>query len=289
MAVVRAASISSPKAEPSLRAVNFIAFATLILVGLSIVRAAWPHATETADPVGAAQPVEGASQLPVGLILPVRLEKTLDLKDAHKGMVFQTRIMQEVPLPDREKIPLKSIVNGSVLALKKDSDGTGLSLTIAFTTLEDRKQTLNVSTSLRAISSYQAVRAAQTPWTGADVGSPEGWSNTVQIGGDIRYGDGGTVRNDRKQKVGKGVLGGVLVHVYANPNAGCEGPINGDDHLQALWVFSADACGVYHMKDIKITHAGRSDPFGEITLHFAKSDMKLEAGTAMLLRVVEKP
>jgi hypothetical protein len=143
-----------------------------------------------------------------------------------------------------------------------------------------------MNTSLRAMASYQAVRSAQMPLTGPDSGTPARWANTVQIGGDIRYGDGGLVRNRHKQQVGKGVNGGVLVHALANPNGGCEGPINGDDHLQALWVFSADACGVYDLKGVDIAHAGKSDPIGEITLHFEKDDMKLEAGTAMLLRVV---
>lgn len=272
------------KASPIVVGVAALAFLAFVISWF-----ARTHSVEAARRSGGGSPVETTSALPVGLILPVHLEKTLELKDAHKGVVLETRVMQEVPLPDRQKIPLRSVVNGTVLAVNKDADGTGVSLTMAFRTLEDHKEILKISTSLRAISSYQAVRAAETPWTGVDVGSPAGWSNTVQIGGDIRYGDGGVVRNDRKQKVGKGVIGGVLVHVSANPNGGCEGPINGDDHPQALWVFSADACGVYHMKDIKITHAGRSDPIGEITLHFAKSDMKLEAGTAMLLRVLEKP
>jgi hypothetical protein len=233
--------------------------------------------------------VEGANQLPVGLILPVRLENALEVKEAHKGTSMEARLAQEVPLPDRRKIPLRSVVKGSVFSVEKDSDGTGTSVTIEFTTLDDHKQALAMSTSLRAIASYIAVRDAQTPWTQADTGAPAGWANTVQIGGDVRYGDGGIVRNNRRQNVGKGVLGGVLVHVQANPNrGGCEGPINGDDRPQALWVFSADACGVYGLKGVNIAHAGRSEPTGEITLHFAKNDVKLEAGTAMLLRVVEK-
>jgi len=144
-------------------------------------------------------------------------------------------------------------------------------------------------TSLRAIASYLTVRSAQTPLTGVDAGSPAGWANTVQIGGDIRFGDGGPVRNRAKQKVGKGVLGGVLVHVRANPASGCEGPVNGDDHPQALWVFSADACGIYGLKGVQISHKGNQPPIGEITLHFEKDDMKLASRTGMLLRVVAQP
>ena len=62
--------------------------------------------------------------------------------------------------------------------------------------------------------------------------------------------------------------------------------MNGDDHPQALWVFSSDACGVYDLKGVKIVQNGKPEPVGEITLGFAKDDMKLESGTALLLRVV---
>jgi hypothetical protein len=184
---------------------------------------------------------------------------------------------------------MKSPVTGSVVRIETGHQGTGIDLTLTFTNLEDRKQNLSMATSLRAIASYQAVQNAQMPWTGPDAGTPSGWANTVQIGGDIRFGDGGPVRNKRKEKVGKGVLGGVLVHINANPARGCEGPVKGDDHLQALWVFSADACGVYGLKGIEISHPGSSDPLGEITLHFVQNDSKLDAGTAMLLRVVARP
>ena len=277
-------SMSRPKTVPLGAAVVSLAFLALV-----IPFGARMPSLEAAGRSGARPPVEGASALPIGLILPVRMNDAFELRDARKGAVIETRIMQEVPLPDRQKIPMRAVLRGTILDVTREADGSGLSLTIAFNTLEDHKEILKINTSLRAMASYQAVRAAETPWTGVDVGTPASWANTVQIGGDIRYGDGGVVRNNRKQKVGKGVIGGVLVHVFANPNGGCEGPLNGDDHPQALWVFSADACGVYGMKQIKIAHAGRSDPLGQVTLHFAKQDAKLDAGTAMLLRVVEKP
>ena len=76
-----------------------------------------------------------------------------------------------------------------------------------------------------------------------------------------------------------------MVHVLANREIGCEGPINGDDHLQALWIFSADACGYYGIKDFQIAHDGTSDPLGEITLHFDKDNAKLGVGSGLLLRV----
>jgi hypothetical protein len=221
--------------------------------------------------------------------LPVRLENNISLKVVQPGQPIEARIAQDVPLPGREKIPAKSVVKGSIVSVVKDGDGTGAKVTLKFSQIDDHKDFLKISASLRAIASFKAVRSAQTPFSGADAGTPNGWADTVQIGGDIRYGDGGTVRNRAKQKVGKGVSGGVLVHLRANPALGCDGPVNGDDHPQALWVFSADACGVYDLKGTRITHSGKSEPVGEITLHFEKDDAKLEAGTALLLRAVSEP
>jgi hypothetical protein len=263
-----------------------LAVPALAVIALACQLVSWPRNPEA--PRGAARnsPVQNSAQIPVGTVLPLRLENTIDIKQAHPDEVVEARIMQDVPLPDRGKIPMKLVVKGSILSVVKDSDGAGVKLSLKFDQIDDRKQTLVAATSLRAIASYQAVRAAQMSFTGPDSGTPAGWANTVQIGGDIRFGDGGPVRNRAKQKVGKGVLGGVLVHVHANPGRGCDGPVNGDDHPQALWVFSADACGVYKLDAIQITHTGKSAPTGEITLHFEKDNMKLDSGTALLLRVV---
>lgn len=234
-------------------------------------------------------PVQNSSPLPMGTILPVRLEKVISTRTSRVGDIVESRITQDVPLPDQGKISMKSLLKGSILSVVKDSEGTGAKVTLKFNQIEDRKEVLVVATSLRAIASYNAVRTAQIPLTGLDAGTPVGWGTTVQIGGDIRFGDGGKVRNHTKQIVGKAIRGGVLVHVRANPALGCEGPVDGDDHPQALWVFSADACGVYDLQNMRIVHSGRSEPLGEITLHFEKDDMALEPGTGMLLRVVTQP
>ncbi len=251
--------------------------------------AAWGNRANVAAVASSANAVENAEAIPAGTILAVRLEKTLSLKDAQRGQAIETKVAQEVPLPDGEKIPMKSPVMGSIVSLENDTDGPGAKLTLKFDRLEEHKQTLQITTYLRAIASFRAVQSAQLPHSGADMGSPGGWSDTVQIGGDMRFGDGGAVRNRAKQKVGKGVIGGVLVHISANPALGCEGPTGGNDYPQALWVFSSDACGVYDLKGVKVAHAGKGEPIGEITLHFEKEDMRLEAGAAMLLRVVAKP
>jgi hypothetical protein len=86
------------------------------------------------------------------------------------------------------------------------------------------------------------------------------------------------------------VLGsGVLVHVAANPGLKCRGEVDGNDQLQALWVFSFDACGLYNLPNLTLTHAGRTDPIGQITLRSTKGNVKVPAGSGMLLRVNGAP
>ena len=253
----------------------------VLLCGLVVL-----SATNTAGRRSGSVPVEGSLQVPVGTILPASLENGLKAEDARKGEVVELRIKQDVPLPHGDKILARSKVTGYVASAEPNSDGRGLTLSLRFDKLEYHDKTLQIVTSLRAMASYRAVRSSQIPMEGADPGTPAGWGTTVLIGGDIRYGDGAKVRTASKQVVGKGVRGGVLVHLRANPEGGCEGPVDGDDHPQALWVFSSAACGLYDLKGVKIARSGRSDPRGEITLSFDKESKKPESGTGMLLRVV---
>ncbi len=110
---------------------------------------------------------------------------------------------------------------------------------------------------------------------------------TVQVGGDVVYGEGGpvTTADDGNQVVGKAVDGGVLVKVRAREGTRCRGALDGNDSPQALWVFSSDACGAYGLDHISIAHAGRTNPTGVIALASAAGNFKLHPGTGMLLRV----
>lgn len=247
----------------------------LILLGATAQLVCWAVASG----------VESFSSIPVGTVLPIRLDKPISVKDAQPDQSIEASVMQDVPLPGG-KIPMKTKAMGTVISVVKDADGTGAKLTFKFTHLEDKKERVPIVTYLRAIAGFLSVRSSQMSNTGVDSGTPMGWGTTVLIGGDVRYGDGGKVTHG-KETVGKGVNGGVLVHIRANPALGCEGP-DAADALQALWVFSSDACGVYGMKGVKIAHAGKGAPVGEITLQFAKDDMRLEPGTGILLRIAPK-
>src|SRR5580704_15637899 len=66
--------------------------------------------------------------------------------------------------------------------------------------------------------------------------------------------------------VGKPAPNGVLVHVSSRPGSECRGEVDGNDRLQALWVFSSDACGIYDIPGVTLICAGRVNPVGQITL-----------------------
>jgi hypothetical protein len=70
--------------------------------------------------------------------------------------------------------------------------------------------------------------------------------------------------------------------------AGCRGSFPANDNPQALWIFSASACGSYGFSDLKISHAGRTAPFGQIELQSSGS-VHVSGGSAFLLRVDASP
>jgi hypothetical protein len=255
----------------------------VLTIGSALSYSEKPELTEAA--MNGRTAVNSTEVIPVGTILPVTLLQNLSVEHAQAGQEIEARVKQDVPLSKHEKIPVNSRVIGKIVSVAKAADGSNIDVSFRFEKIEHRKELVPIAVSLRAMASYQAVRVAQTPFTGADSGTPPGWANTTQIGGDIRYGDGGEVRNLHKQPVGKGVVGGVLVHVRAQPGTACDGPEN-SDRLQALWVFSADACGVYAMRGVHIAETGKKDPIGLITIRFEKAEMEIAADDAMLLRVV---
>jgi hypothetical protein len=45
------------------------------------------------------------------------------------------------------------------------------------------------------------------------------------------------------------------------------------------------ACGLYDMQDFTLTHAGRTEPAGVITIESSKHGATIRSGSGMLLRV----
>jgi hypothetical protein len=192
--------------------------------------------------------------------------------------------MQDVPLSPGSTIHAGAKVIGRVIDVKPANGGAGAQVSFRFDTLVVSKRRIPIITNVRALASMMAVEAAQLPESGPDRGTSQNAWTTDQIGGEVVYRGGGPVA-DGLRSVGEPTYGGVLVHISAKPGSPCRGEIEGNDRLQALWVFSSDACGVYDFADLAIVHAGRSDPVGKITLASDKGAVNIRAGSGMLLRV----
>jgi hypothetical protein len=55
-----------------------------------------------------------------------------------------------------------------------------------------------------------------------------------------------------------------------------------------MWVFDSDACGVFGYDSLSIENTGGSLPLGEITLFTPRSELKIRAGSGMLLRILSR-
>ena len=228
------------------------------------------------------------STIPAGTILPVALNSSLNSRKVKAGQVITARVMQDVPLSPGSTIHAGAKVIGRVIGVKPANGTSGAQISLQFETLVAAKQRIPITTNLRALASMMAVEQAQLPETGPDRGTSENAWTTDQIGGEVVYRGGGPVANGLRS-VGEPTTNGVLVHVSGKPGTKCRGEIEGNDRLQALWVFSSDACGVYDFPDLAIVHAGRTNPVGEITLASDKGEVNVRAGSGMLLRVNKTP
>jgi hypothetical protein len=228
----------------------------------------------------------GQDEIPVGTILPVQLNSSLRSDKARVGEQISARIMQDVPLPGGRKIHAGAKVIGHIVAARPAVNGMMADLSLRFDTLATGKRRVPMITNLRALATMMDVSEAQVPESGPDRGTSENAWTTDQIGGEVVY-RGGVVANG-SNIVGNSVLGsGVLVHLRSIPGTKCRGEMDGNDQVQALWVFSSDACGLYDLPNLTLAHAGRSDPVGQISLHSSKGNVKIRGGSGMLLRVIE--
>jgi hypothetical protein len=261
-------------------ALSFFVFLNLVLLfGL-------PAAAQTVGAGGEKLAGSERLEIPAGTILPVRLNHGLSSKNARAGQEVTGRIMQAVPLPNQERIPEGAKVRGTIVSVERAGNGTNGKVSFRFDTLEIHHREIPIVANLRALAGFMEVQSAQTPEFSPGFGTPYTWASTRQIGGDEVYGVGGPVTNQNSETVGKGVYGGVLAHVRAQPESRCRGAIDSDDRLQALWVFSSDACGVYGIQGVKIAHAGRTEPVGEIALVADHRDLLVHGSSAMLLRII---
>jgi hypothetical protein len=225
-------------------------------------------------------------KIPVGTVLPVTLEHALSSKDRGKDQAITARIMQEVLVPGADPIPAGATLRGAITDVAPAGQGQA-SVSFRFTSLESRGVTIPVFVGLRAMAPYLDVQRAKTSYQESS-GSPGSWGITLQIGGDIRYGDDAKVETAHHRVVGKATKdNGVLARLEDAPGSPCEGWADATGGPQAVWVFSVDACGVYDLKGIRIARAGNKEPLGEITLTKEEGDIKIMKSSALLLRVVK--
>jgi hypothetical protein len=195
--------------------------------------------------------------------------------------------MQDVPLSPGVRIRAGARVVGHIVEVSSESVGAPAHVSLQFDKLISSHQAISITTSLRVIAGFMRVAEAHIPPIGPGESDVYRWLTTVQVGGDVVYGEGGpvTVGDNPNEIVGKKVNDGVLGQVRANASTKCRGAIEGNDNPQALWVFSSDACGAYGLDHISITHAGRTDPIGVIVLASESGNLKIASGAGMLLRV----
>jgi hypothetical protein len=146
------------------------------------------------------------------------------------------------------------------------------------------------NTRLRAIASPVAVAdSGQTTTDNIGVHNPSAVWTTVQIGGDVVYRGGGPVVNSFGQTVGGPVHGGffnqwsgVLANVSNPAGSPCQNlPLSA--RPQSLWIFSANACGVYGL-GFRGVVGYENLASGEI-LFSAPQRVKIPGGSALLLTV----
>lgn len=227
--------------------------------------------------------------IPRGTIIPVRLNSSLSSQKSKAGQPIAARVAQDVPLPNGLKIREGAKITGRVIEVLPPSRGSLAHISFIFDHVVLGKQSLPVTTNLRALASFAEVDNAQIPARG--MGESDAWSSrtTVQVGGDVVYWGGGPVESTMGP-VGRPVDGatgpGVLVKITAKPGSLCHGEIGDHQGAQALWVFSSDACGVYGLSGTTIAHAGRTKPIGVIEVVSEGGQIKVPRGSALLLRVI---
>jgi hypothetical protein len=219
--------------------------------------------------------------LPSGTVLPVQLNSTVKSNRARPGEKISGEIMQNVPLPGGAHIRRGSKIIGHIVSAKPASADSKGEISLRFDAVVTKKQIMPVTTHLRAMASMMAVSQAQVPESGPDRGTPAYIWTTDLIGGQVNYHGGGVI-TEGNEVVGHSTPDGVLVRPSAIPGTPCQ---NEGDRLQAFWVFSSVACGIYDYDDLVLVHAGRTNPRGEITIQSAKGNVDLQSGSGMLLRV----
>jgi len=233
-------------------------------------------------PLHAAQPVQA---LPPGTLLPVMLNDTLDSNKSKPGQKINAKLKQDVILADGTTVKDGAELFGQVVSVSRSSGGVGARVVFVFDRIKMNGREYPISVGARAAASMMAIYQARQPMNSVAQDASSVWDyNTRQVGGDVVFG-----RNDVRS--GDGVVGmapqpGWVVGIpRANPGAGCPAPDN--KNLQAFWLFSTSACGVYGDEDaaMEISRTPEDNDKGQITLT-APKHVLLRNGSGLLLTVL---
>ncbi len=228
----------------------------------------------------AAEPVQ---TLPPGTLLPVMLNSNLDSDKSKPGEKISAKLKQDVPLPDRGIVKAGTEITGHVVAAKRGGEGSTARVVFVLDHIRMNGSEYPLTTGLRALASMMAISEARKPINSVALDGSSPWDyNTRQVGGDIVFG-----RKDVRSEAG--VVGmspepGWVVGIpRANPDAGCDAPEN--KNLQAFWLFSTSACGVYGDDDLQISRHPSDSTAGQITLLDPKRVL-VRGGGGLLLVVL---
>ncbi len=225
-----------------------------------------------------------AQQIPLGTVLPIMANTTLDSAKSKPGDKFSGRLMQDVVLPAGDKIRSGSRVEGEVVESSSPGGSASARLVIRFDRLVTGGKQIPIVASLRSLASMNEVFDAQLPvGTFDEYGTSSSDWTTVQVGGAAVYRGDGTVRSAMEIVGRASDYGAVTAKLLPAPKLGC--PATTVDGEQSLWVFSPWACGAYGFDDLTITHHGNNPPVGTIELTAPKS-VHVRGGSGWLLRVV---
>ncbi len=216
-------------------------------------------------------------------MLPVALGTTINLDKAKVGDRLSGKLGQYVTV-DGKRLARGTEVSGRIVEVEPSSAGTPARVTLVFDRIRIAERDVPMITSLRALASMQAVYDAGMPTNLIDdFGSTIRDWNTTQVGGQAVYRGDGVVM-EGAEVVGKASsVGEVFGRPKTWPRSPCAGD-HVDDTVQSFWVFSTDACGAYGLEGLKLAHAGRSHPAGEIVLE-VPGKLQVRAGSGLLLVV----
>ena len=227
-----------------------------------------------------------AQQIPVGTVLPIMSNGTLDSRKSKPGEKLTGRLMQDVVLPSGVLVRSGAKIEGQILESSQPAGPTGARLILRFERLVSGGKQFSINVSLLALASMQDVFEAQLPVSNFDeYGTSSSDWTTVQVGGAAVYRGDGTVRS-AMDVVGHATdYGAVTAKLVPAPKLGCPATPAESDREQSLWVFSPWACGTYGFDALAFAHHGATDPLGTIVLSASKS-VRVRGGSGWLLRVV---